>query len=179
MKITRNRIITFITLFTVALSGRNLKATVTDKQVALVRDLYPVTSVPTVSVVQSQLNVASTANYGNYGLTDPSPVVHAYASNTSTAPNIGGYGRTAEIISKLNLINFLIDPHVVLHTKTPITAIQETPVHVANRHESKTITSLNGATGALQTHTITTSTPVIGKLQQVIIIFYNLANNCL
>jgi hypothetical protein len=98
MKITRKRIITFITLFTVALSGKNLKSNEADKQVALVQDLYPTT--PSVAVVQRAVNVATTANYGGYGLTDPSPVVHSYGSNTSTAPNLGGLGRTAEIISK-------------------------------------------------------------------------------
>lgn len=85
-------------------SAKNLKSEDKNNDINLVRDLYP--SAPGVSLVQGALKVTTTGNYGNYGLSAPSPVVHSYASNTSSAPNLGGYGRTAEIISKINSNNF-------------------------------------------------------------------------
>jgi len=65
----------------------------------------------------------------------------------------------------------LIEPHIVMHSKTPISVVKETPAHIGWRNEQKTLTTLNSSTGNVEQHTLTNKVPIYGTVQQVIIFF--------
>lgn len=72
-----------------------------------------------------------------------------------------------------NLIFIYLGPHIVLHGKSPISVIHETPAHIGNRHETKTITSLNIGTGKPESHVINRTVPIYGQIEQVKTAFKN------
>ena len=79
------------------------------------------------------------------------------SSNTSNAPNIGGYGRTAEIAN----------PTILFHSKSPVTVIKDIPAHIGNRNEKRTITSMNKETGKVESHLISEKVPIYGDIQSI------------
>lgn len=54
-----------------------------------------------------------------------------------------------------------------MHTATPVSVVTETPAHIANRIETKDITSMNLNTGAVENHQIQSTIPVYGNVQEV------------
>jgi hypothetical protein len=61
----------------------------------------------------------------------------------------------------------------VLHSKTPISVIKETPAHVGWRNEQKSITSLNLETGKAEHHTLHHKTPIYGNVEEVKTVYKN------
>lgn len=60
-----------------------------------------------------------------------------------------------------------------MHSKTPITAIKETPAHVGWRNEVKTITNLNTETGQTGTHELNSRVPIYGNIQEAKTVYRN------
>jgi len=90
-------------------------------------------------------------------LAAPEPMLHMSNSNTSNGYNLGSFGTKAEIV----------EPHMVLHSKRPISVVTEQPAHIGYRNEQKTLTTLNRATGKMEQHHSTHKTPIFGKIQNV------------
>jgi hypothetical protein len=66
-----------------------------------------------------------------------------------------------------NLTNLILEPHIVLHSKSPISVVTETPAHLGWRNEQKTLTTLNSSTGKVEQHTVRNKVPIYGNVQQV------------
>jgi hypothetical protein len=60
-----------------------------------------------------------------------------------------------------------------MHSRTPISVVQETPAHIANRHETQTLTNLNTDTGKIESHEIQSTVPIFGNIQEVKTVFKN------
>lgn len=67
-----------------------------------------------------------------------------------------------------NIIFKFSEPHIVMHSKSPITVVSETPAHIGWRNEQKTLTTLNSSTGKVEQHTSTDKVPIYGNVQEVI-----------
>jgi len=108
-------------------------------------------------VVRRTPSVNTVNRLGAGRLQPESRVIYSSNSNTSNGPNIGWFGRKAEIVQ----------PHIVMHHNSPISVVHETPAHVGWRNERKTVTSLNTETGKVEQSTIDNRVPIIGNLEQV------------
>lgn len=84
-------------------------------------------------------------------------------SNTSTLPNVGSLGKTAEIVY----------PHIDLVSKTPISVVSSAPAQLGTRTENTLITSLNKGTGKIEQHEISKETPIIGTVNKVETVYQN------
>lgn len=84
-------------------------------------------------------------------------------SNTSTLPNVGSLGKTAEIVY----------PHVDFVSKTPISVVSSAPAQLGTRTENTLITSLNKGTGKIEQHEITKETPIMGTVNKVETVYQN------
>jgi len=78
-------------------------------------------------------------------------------SNTSNLPNVGGYGKTAEIVN----------PTILFHSSSPVTMVKTQPAHLGYRNEKTTVTSFNKATGKTETHDIIQKTPIYGEIESI------------
>jgi hypothetical protein len=78
-------------------------------------------------------------------------------SNTSSLPNVGGYGRTAE----------LVNPTILFHSKSPTTLVKKIPAHLGYRNEKTSVTSFNKETGKTETHDIIQSKPIYGEVESI------------
>ena len=84
-------------------------------------------------------------------------------SNTSTLPNVGSLGKTAEIVY----------PHVDFVSKTPISVVSSAPAQIGERTENTLITSVNKATGKTEQHEITKVSPIIGTVNSIDTVYKN------
>mgnify|MGYP006879914935 FL=1 len=108
-------------------------------------------------VVRRSPSLTSVTNFGENRLEPPATHNYFSNSNTSTLPNVGNLGHTAE----------LVWPQVVTHSREPITTVVDTPAHIGNRMETKTLTSYNVHTGEAEHHQINQSIPIYGNVQEV------------
>lgn len=165
MQFTKNIVVIALTLFCLVsfdgiLSKKIKKAEKKGKQVNLVHDMNGFNS-QINHVVRRDPSLTAITRLGAYRLPAPQTVNHFSNSNTSNAPNVGNLGTRAEIVQ----------PHVVLHSKTPVSVVKETPAHIGWRNENKSITSLNNETGKVESHQLSNKTPIYGNIQEVIMIY--------
>lgn len=132
------------------------------KQVHVVRDMNGF-SADVNQITRRDQSVVTATRLGNYGLSPVSNFVHSSNSNTSSAPNVGDLGRTAS----------LVQPHIVVHSKSPISVVKETPAHIGYRNEDKTLTSMNMDTGKVESHTIHNKVPIYGNIQEAKTVYRN------
>ncbi len=118
-------------------------------------------------VIRRSPSLTSVTSYGQHRLEAPATHNYFSNSNTSTLPNVGNLGHTAE----------LVYPQVVMHHREPITTVVETPAHIGYRNEHKTLTSYNTETGVPEHHEINERIPIVGNVQEVI--FFKLGSYCL
>lgn len=78
-------------------------------------------------------------------------------SNTSNAPNVGGLGRTAE----------LVNPTIMFHNTYPYSIVKTTPAHLGYHHTKTTVTSFNKRTGKTESHDVINKTPIYGEIESV------------
>jgi len=62
---------------------------------------------------------------------------------------------------------------MVMHGKSGISVVTETPAHIGWRNEQKTLTTLNSNTGKVEQHTLTNKVPIYGNVQEVNLLFKN------
>lgn len=65
----------------------------------------------------------------------------------------------------------MLDPHIVVHSKRAISTVSEQPAHIGWRHDRKTLTTMNRATGKVEQHQIGEKYPIYGNVQSVRIFF--------
>jgi hypothetical protein len=73
----------------------------------------------------------------------------------------------------VNILNLFVEPHVVLHSKYPVSVIKETPAHIGYRNEQQTVTGLNLETGKVEQHTRNNKVPIYGNVEEVKTVFQN------
>lgn len=95
--------------------------------------------------------------YGLARLESPQQFNSFSNSNTSNLPNVGGYGKTAEIVN----------PTILFHSNSPATIVKTQPAHLGYRNEKSTITSFNKQTGRVETHDVVNKTPIMGEIESV------------
>ena len=78
-------------------------------------------------------------------------------SNTSNLPNVGGFGRTAEIVN----------PTILFHSKSPVTVVKSIPAHLGYRNEKSVYSTFNKNTGRVETHDIVNKVPVYGDIESI------------
>ena len=132
------------------------KITKSKKQVNLVHDQNHFHS-SINQVVRRNPTLTVETKLGAERLAQPEAMLHMSNSNTSNGYNLGSFGQRAE----------LVEPHMVVHSKRPISVITEQPAHIGYRNEQKTLTTLNRATGKMEQHTGTHKTPIFGNIQKV------------
>ena len=115
------------------------------------------------TVVRRNPSVTAMTRMGSHRLSMPSSSNYFSNSNTSTLPNVGFLGHTAEIVN----------PHIVVHSKSPISVVKETPAQVGWRNEQKTITSLNLQTGQPESNTLNNRVPIYGNIEEVKTVYRN------
>ena len=109
-------------------------------------------------VVRRNPTLVVETKLGAERLAQPEAMLHMSNSNTSNGYNLGSFGKSAE----------MVEPHMVLHSKRPISVITEQPAHIGYRNEQKTLTTLNRATGKMEQHHNVHKTPIFGNIQKVI-----------
>lgn len=168
MKFIKNKtfLVCVFALFTISMvSTKNLKETSEEKkeeQVHVVSDQNGF-SADLAHVVRRTPTISTVTNVGNFRLNPPSNMISMSNSNTNNGPNVGDLGKTATIVY----------PHVVVHSKTPISVMKETPAHIGYRNEQKSLTSLNLETGKTESHTINNKVPIYGNIQEVKTVYKN------
>ena len=110
---------------------------------------------PTISVIHRLDSVPSPQKESN--------TIEISNSNTSTLPNVGSLGKTAEIVY----------PHVDFVSKTPISVVSSAPAQIGERTENTLITSVNKATGKTEQHEITKVSPIIGTVNSIDTVYKN------
>ena len=110
---------------------------------------------PTISVTHRLDSVPSPQKKSN--------TIEISNSNTSTLPNVGSLGKTAEIVY----------PHVNFVSKTPISVVSSAPAQIGERTENTLITSINKATGKTEQHKITKVSPIIGTVNSIDTVYKN------
>ena len=61
----------------------------------------------------------------------------------------------------------------MVHSKSPISVVKETPAQVGWRNEQRDITSLNLETGKAEHHTIGQKVPIYGNIEEVKTVYKN------
>ncbi len=108
-------------------------------------------------VVRKSPTVFVDNRYGLARLEPPQQFNSFSNSNTSNLPNVGGYGKTAEIVN----------PTILFHSNGPATIVKTQPAHLGYRNEKSTISSFNKQTGRVETHDIVNKTPILGEIESV------------
>lgn len=108
-------------------------------------------------VVRKTPTVFVDNKYGLARLESPQQFNSFSNSNTSNLPNVGGYGKTAEIVN----------PTILFHSNSPATIVKTQPAHLGYRNEKSTITSFNKQTGRVETHDVVNKTPILGEIESV------------
>ena len=108
-------------------------------------------------VIRKSPTVWTESNLGAPLLESPQQFNSFSNSNTSSLPNVGSYGRTAEIVN----------PTILFHAKNPTTAVKNIPAHLGYRNEKSTFTTYNKQTGKTETHEVNHKEPVYGNIESV------------
>ena len=147
----------FLILLSKALSKNNLRQVVITKDNAGFQAELSniVTRNPTISVTHHLDAVPTPQKESN--------TIEISNSNTSTLPNVGSLGKTAEIIY----------PHVDFVSKTPISVVSSAPAQIGTRTENTLITSVNKATGKTEQHEITKESPIMGTVNSIDTVYKN------
>jgi hypothetical protein len=132
------------------------------KQVHIVQDRHGFAG-DLHTVIRRNPSVTAVTRLGAHRLSPPSNSNYFSNSNTSNLPNVGFLGHTAEIIN----------PHIVVHSKSPISVVKETPAQVGWRNEQKTITSMNLQTGQAESQTLNNKVPIYGNIEEVKTVYRN------
>lgn len=164
MKFVSSKLIIFIVLIVIAsVFSKNHKGKKThlrhkaqNKHVNLVQDTTGFGS--DLGVVIRKTPTVFTDNRLGLARLEPPQEFNTFSnSNTSDLPNVGGYGRTAEIVN----------PTILFHSKSPTTLVKTTPAHLGYRNEKTSITSFNKQTGKTETHDVVQRKPVYGEIESV------------
>merc|ERR1711976_23928 len=131
-------------------------------QIHLVRDMNGFNA-DLHQVYRRDPTVTTMAKLGEYNLPAPYTTISASNSNTSTLPNVGYLGKTAEVI----------DPQIVMRNRQGISVVKQTPAHIGYRNERQTVNALNMNTGKVETHTTNKKVPIYGHINEVKDVFKN------
>mmetsp|Transcript_15643 Transcript_15643/g.16235 ORF Transcript_15643/g.16235 Transcript_15643/m.16235 type:complete len:213 (-) Transcript_15643:124-762(-) len=108
-------------------------------------------------VVRKTPSVFVENRYGAPLLEPPQETASFSNSNTSNYPNVGGYGKSPEIVN----------PTILFNAKDPTTIVKMQPAHLGYRNEKTTMTQFNKRTGKMETHDIIDKKPVYGEIESV------------
>lgn len=88
---------------------------------------------------------------------EPANGIYFSNSNTSSQPNIGGWGKTAEIVN----------PTILFHSKEPVSVVEKIPAHLGYRNVDHTYTAFNRDNKQFETHKTTEKEPIYGEINAV------------
>lgn len=108
-------------------------------------------------VIRKTPTVFTDNRLGTGWLPDPVGFSLFSSSNTSNAPNLWSFPKSAE----------LVNPTILFHSKGARSVVKSTPAHLGYRNEKTTVTSLNKSSGKLETHDISNKIPIYGEVDSV------------
>lgn len=127
--------------FIVLIAGTSAAFLKKEKDVPPQHHVVDRTSNPTLHhVIERTPTVTAITSKSPIPHSPPAPTYMSFGNNNDNNgpdPTAANYGKAPEIVG----------PAIYVHSKGKLAVVQETPAHVGNRHETKTITSLNKETG--------------------------------
>jgi hypothetical protein len=90
-------------------------------------------------------------------IAEPLEYTYFSNSNTSSQPNIGEYGKLAEIVN----------PTVLFHSNRPLSVVEDIPAHLGYQNIKHEYTARNKATNEIEKHEHNEKVPIYGTIQAV------------
>jgi len=134
----------------------NNKSNSKSKQVTLVTDRSGF-GTELGTVIRRSPSVFVGNNFGHALVPPPQKDTWFMNSNTSNGPNVGSLGHSPEIVNN----------RIIMHDRSPVTVVKETPAHLGYRNEKKTITSMNKTNGRVESHDIHEKIPIYGNVESI------------